>query len=152
MRLNSKRYGYWPSFLIAQSCLEKGYGIPSYRDIHEIELLLAYNNMVGIRAELFSNSWVDKTVWKGDIIVKTKPEEIDGEIFLIKSLFRAYHNIIEESFVDSLLFIRYESSDGDKPKYGQDALKIKDPATLVKEISERGYAAGVNTEKIRKVK
>lgn len=128
--------------------MEKGSGIPSYWDIHEIELLLAYNNIVDIRAEFFSNSWVDKTVWKGDIIVKTKPEEIDGEIFLIKSSFRAYHNIIEESFVNSLLFIRYESSDGDKPKYGQDILKIKDPATLVKEISEREYATGVNIHQV----
>ena len=31
-----KRYGYLPSVLIAQACLENGYGIPSYWDNPQI--------------------------------------------------------------------------------------------------------------------
>ena len=46
-----KRYGYLPSVLIAQSCLENGYGIRAYWDNAQIELLLEANNMVGIKAE-----------------------------------------------------------------------------------------------------
>ena len=36
------RYGYLPSVLIAQSCLENGYGIPDYWDNPQIAALLAY--------------------------------------------------------------------------------------------------------------
>jgi len=42
-----KRYGYLPSVLIAQACLENGYGISSYWDNQEIKSLLQYNNMIG---------------------------------------------------------------------------------------------------------
>jgi hypothetical protein len=45
-----KRYGYLPSVLIAQTCLENGYGIPSYWDNPEIKFLLQYNNMIGQKA------------------------------------------------------------------------------------------------------
>ena len=54
-----KRYGYLPSVLIAQSCLENGYGIRSYWDNPQIEALMKYNNMVGIKSELLNNSWVN---------------------------------------------------------------------------------------------
>jgi len=68
-----KRYGYLPSVLIAQSCLENGYGIPAYWDNNEIKYLLQYNNMVGQKAELLNSSWYDKTVWPGKSFNKTTP-------------------------------------------------------------------------------
>ena len=42
-----KRYGYLPSVLIAQACLENGYGIPSYWDNEEVKYLLQHNNIIG---------------------------------------------------------------------------------------------------------
>lgn len=60
-----KRYGYLPSVLIAQSCLENGYGIRSYWDNPQIEALLTYNNMVGIKSSLLNSSWDKQTVWTG---------------------------------------------------------------------------------------
>ena len=60
-----KRYGYLPSVLIGQSCLENGYGIRSYWDNPQIEALLKYNNMVGIKSELLNKSWDEYTVWTG---------------------------------------------------------------------------------------
>ena len=62
-----KRYGYLPSVLIAQSCLENGYGISSYWDNPQIEALMTYNNMVGIKTELLNKSWTEcgLTVWPG---------------------------------------------------------------------------------------
>lgn len=138
-----KRYGYLPSVLIAQSCLENGYGIPSYWDNPEISKLMDGNNMVGIKAELLSSSWNDKTVWDGKVIRKTTPEEYSGKIEHIQDDFRAY-NSIEESFVDYLLFMTYASNNGygGTPKYGKAILSIKDPATLIREVSRRGYATG----------
>lgn len=138
-----KRYGYLPSVLIAQSCLENGYGIPSYWDNPEIKLLIEGNNMVGIKAELLSSSWNDKTVWNGEIITKETPEEKDGKIIHIKDAFRKYTSI-EESFVDYLLFMKYASNygKGGTPKYGEKILSIKDPATLIREVSRLGYATG----------
>ena len=64
------RYGYLPSVLIAQACLENGYGIPSYWDNPQIICLMKYNNMVGIKTELLNKSWVDigLSVWPGKSI------------------------------------------------------------------------------------
>ena len=69
-----KRYGYLPSVLIAQACLENGYGIPSYWDNQSIADLLKNNNMIGQKAELLNSSWSDKTVWGGKSFVKNTPE------------------------------------------------------------------------------
>ena len=63
-----KRYGYLPSVLIAQSCLENGYGIPDYWDNEQIASLIKYNNMVGMKSELLNKSWTDVglSVWQGE--------------------------------------------------------------------------------------
>lgn len=123
-----KRYGYLPSILIAQSCLENGYGIPSYWDNPQIEALLKYNNMVGIKSELLSNTWNDKTVWPGKSLTKQTPETYNGKNVIITDNFRIYDNI-EQSFADFLLFLKYASNygKGGAPKYGEAVLSIKDP-------------------------
>ena len=49
-----KRYGYLPSVLIAQACLENGYGMAA-----DCYPLIKVNNMVGQKAELLNKSWSD---------------------------------------------------------------------------------------------
>lgn len=138
-----KRYGYLPSVLIAQACLENGYGIPSYWDNQEIKYLLQYNNMVGQKAELLTSSWYDKSVWPGKSFNKNTPEVYSDQQVTIKDNFRIFDNI-EQSFCDFILFLLYASNYGynGKPKYGKEVVNIKDPATLIKEVGSRGYATG----------
>ncbi len=138
-----KRYGYLPSVLIAQACLENGYGIPSYWDNKEIKYLLQYNNMVGQKAELLNSSWYDKSVWPGKSFNKNTPEVYSGKSVIIKDNFRIFDNI-EQSFCDFILFLLYASNYGynGKPKYGKEVVNIKDPANLIKEVGSRGYATG----------
>ena len=139
-----KRYGYLPSVLIAQSCLENGYAIESYADNSTLYLLIKYNNMVGIKSELLSSSWSDKTVWPGESLTKQTPETYNGKNVIITDNFRKYDNI-EQSFADFLLFIKYASNygKGGKPKYGDEVLSIKDPQKLITEVRNRGYATGL---------
>ena len=135
-----KRYGYLPSVLIAQSCLENGYGIPDYWDNPQIASLLSYNNMVGIKSDLLSASWADKTVWPGQSLTKKTPEVYNGKPVIITDDFRIYDDI-EQSFADFLLFMKYGAySKGSAPKYGEAVLSIKDPSTLIKKVNALGYA------------
>ena len=137
-----KRYGYLPSVLIAQSCLENGYGIPDYWDNPQIEALLKYNNMVGIKSELLNKSWSDKSVWPGESLTKQTPEVYGGKKVTITDNFRKYDNV-EQSFADFLLFMKYGAySVGGTPKYGDAVLSMKDPAKLIKRVNELGYATG----------
>ena len=138
-----KRYGYLPSVLIAQSCLENGYGIRSYWDNPQIEALLKYNNMVGIKSQLLNSSWDEYTVWTGDSLTKQTPEVYNGQQVTITDNFRKY-DTIERSFADFLLFLTYASNygKGGTPKYGTAVTSIKDPATLIKKVNALGYATG----------
>lgn len=138
-----KRYGYLPSVLIGQSCLENGYGIRSYWDNPQIEALLTYNNMVGIKSELLNNSWNEYTVWTGESLTKQTPEVYNGKQVTITDNFRKY-DTIERSFADFLLFITYASNygKGGTPKYGTAVTSIKDPEALIKKVNTLGYATG----------
>lgn len=140
-----KRYGYLPSVLIAQSCLENGYGIRSYWDNPQIEALMYYNNMVGIKAELLNKSWTNcgLSVWPGKSITKRTPEEYNGRMVTITDSFRVYDNI-EQSFADFLCFMTWGSNygKGGEPKYGQKVLGCKDPSILISKVSKLGYATG----------
>lgn len=138
-----KRYGYLPSVLIGQSCLENGYGIRSYWDNPQIEALLNANNMVGIKSELLNSSWNEYTVWQGESLNKETPEEYNKKMVTINDNFRVY-DTIERSFCDFLLFLKYASNygKGGTPKYGDEVLSIKDPLTLITTVASRGYATG----------
>lgn len=138
-----KRYGYLPSVLIAQSCLENGYGIRSYWDNPQIEALLSANNMVGIKSFLLNDSWIEYTVWQGESITKKTPEEYNGKMVTITDNFRKYDSI-ERSFCDFLLFLKYASNygKGGVPKYGDAVLAIKDPEQLIRTVAGKGYATG----------
>ena len=140
-----RRYGYLPSVLIAQSCLENGYGIPSYWDNPQISALMKYNNMVGIKVDLLPKSWSDigLSVWPGKKLRKKTPEVYNGVKVTIKDDFRKYDNI-EQSFADFLCFMTWGSygGPGGTPKYGRKVLDIKDPAKLIKTVHHLGYATG----------
>lgn len=138
-----KRYGYLPSVLIAQACLENGYGIPSYWDNPQIKYLLQYNNMVGQKAALLNSSWYDKTVWPGKSFNKKTPEQYSNAIVIIQDDFRIFDSI-EQSFCDFLLFLLYASNEGynKTPKYGKEVVNIKDPELLITTVANRGYATG----------
>lgn len=140
-----KRYGYLPSVLIAQSCLENGYGVPAYWDNKQIALLMQFNNMVGIKTDLLHKSWSDVglTVWPGDSLKKDTPEVYNGVKVTINDSFRKYDNI-EQSFADYLCFMTWGSygGPGGEPKYGRKVLDIKDPVKLIKTVHQLGYATG----------
>lgn len=138
-----KRYGYLPSVLIGQSCLENGFGIRNYWDNPQIEALLSVNNMVGIKSSLLTDSWAEYSVWPGESITKKTPEEYGGKMVTITDSFRKYDSI-EQSFCDFLLFLKYASNygRGGKPKYGPEVLSIKDPFELIKVVNAKGYASG----------
>ena len=140
-----KRYGYLPSVLIAQSCLENGYGIRSYWDNPQIEALMTYNNMVGIKSELLNKSWVDcgLSVWPGKSITKRTPEEYNGRMVTITDSFRIYDNI-EQSFADFLCFMTWASNygKGGEPKYGPKVICCREPSILISMVSKLGYATG----------
>lgn len=144
------RYGYLPSVLIAQSCLESGYGIPGYWDNPQISALVRYNNMVGIKSELLNKSWTDigLSVWPGKSLEKETPEVYNGKSVIIKDSFRKYDSV-EQSLADFLCFLTWASNDGPGgvPKYGRPVLDIKDPAALIKAVHERGYATGTTYAK-----
>lgn len=133
-----KRYGYLPSVLIAQSCLENGFGMAE-----DCRALVTANNLVGIKKDLLNKSWVDigLSVWPGESISKITPEEYDGKTVKIRDSFRVY-DCPEQSFTDFLLFLTYASNDGPggRPKYGGEVLALKDPESLIRAISVRGYA------------
>ena len=138
-----KRYGYLPSVLIAQACLENGYGIHSYWDNPEIEFLLKYNNMVGQKAALLNSSWSDKTVWNGKSFNKKTPEQYSDSIIIIDDDFRIFDSP-EQSFCDYILFLLYASNYGygGEPKYGREIVDIKDPEQLITTVANKGYATG----------
>lgn len=135
-----KRYGYLPSVLIAQACLENGYGM----DV-SCYPLIQVSNMVGQKSELLNKSWVDigLSVWGGKSITKNTPEQYGNKIVHIDDNFRVFDSI-EQSLADFLLFLTYASNygAGGTPKYGGEVLAIKDPETLIRAVASRGYATG----------
>ena len=135
-----KRYGYLPSVLIAQSCLENGYGMdPACYSLIQVW------NCVGQKSELLNKSWVScgLSVWPGKSITKKTPEQYGGQIVYIYDNFRVFDSI-EQSLADFLLFLTYASNSGPggTPKYGGEVLALKDPETLIRAVASRGYATG----------
>lgn len=137
-----KRYGFLPSILISQTCLENGFGISSYWDNPEIEQLLKHNCMVGQKAELLNETWLDYTVWDGKKFSKKTPEEYSGKVVTITDWFRAFDSV-ERSFADYILFLLYAKDSIDSPtyRYGSEIVNIKDPEKLITEVGKK-YATG----------
>lgn len=137
-----KRYGFLPSILIGQTYLELGAAVPSNFDNEGIYELLKYNNMVGQKADLLSDTWLDYTVWDGKKFSKETPEEYDGEMTTITDEFRIFDSV-ERSFADYILFLLYakDSVNSTTYRYGTDIVNIKDPEKLITEVGKK-YATG----------
>ena len=98
-----KRYGYLPSVLIAQTCLENGYGMAA-----DCYPLISVNNMVGQKSELLNKSWVSLglSVWNGKSIMKNTPEQYGNQIVRINDNFRVFDSI-EQSLADDYNDVLY---------------------------------------------
>jgi hypothetical protein len=136
------KYHYLPSVLIAQACLENGYGMDK-----SCEILVNHNNLLGIKAELLNKSWADKTVWNGEKFLKNTPEVYGGKYVRIDDYFRAYKSF-EQCFEDYCLFMTYAAySVGGTPKYRDSVIGVSDPEKLITAVNKLGYATDPNYSK-----
>ena len=124
--------GYLPSVLIGQMCLQTGYG-----EGYNCEILMKWNNLLGMKTELLNDTWTSK-YWDGRSATKTTPQYYGYHTTIVDS-FRVY-NSIQQCACDYLQFMRdAKYSKNGKYKY-RDVLNIKDPESLITQVSQRGYA------------
>jgi len=127
-----KKFGYLASVLIAQTCLENGYGMDKSCDV-----LTQAHNVLGMKKELLNKTWKSE-YWKGDTIKKVTPEWVNGKIVHKPDVFRSYDSF-QACLFDYCQFMRdARYSVGGSYKY-RDVLSIQDPETLIKTVSGRGY-------------
>ena len=74
-----------PSVVIAQCCLETGYGLGT--DSTE---LVKRNNLLGMKTDLINSTWKDYTVWNGSAFNKRTTEYYNGQLTYITDSFRVY--------------------------------------------------------------
>lgn len=125
--------GYLPSVLIAQACLEPGFGVGSGH-----ELYTEANNCLGMKTDLINSTWTSD-YWHGDTHEKYTPEVYNGVPVTVWASFRKYRSL-DDCFYDYVQFMRDVKSGG-RYKY-RDVLKITDPRALITQVSKRGYATG----------
>ena len=121
-----------PSVVIAQCCLETGYGLGS--DAVE---LVKRNNLLGMKSELINSTWQTFSVWSGESFVKKTPEVYNGRTIYINDAFRVYkdyRNCIED-YEQFLRNVRNNSG----YKYRQ-IVGWTDPEKVITAISRGGYA------------
>ena len=126
-----QRFGYIASVLIAQACLENGYGMDP-----DCTVLTEANNVLGMKRELLNSTW-ESSYWHGEFITKRTPEW-DGGMHYITDDFRKYDSL-QDCFYDYCQFMRdARYSRGGSYKY-RDVLSIIDPETLIRTVAGRGY-------------
>jgi len=131
-QMAQKKFGYLASVLIAQTCLENGYGMDKSCDV-----LTQAHNVLGMKKELLNKTWTSE-YWKGDTIEKVTPEWVNGKVIHKPDIFRAYESF-QDCLFDYCQFMRdARYSVGGSYKY-RDVLSIQDPETLIKTVSGRGY-------------
>lgn len=116
----AQQLGVAPEALIAQAALETGWGraVPQFSDGR------SSHNLFGIKA--------DKS-WRGERVVNTTLEFIDGLPVQRRDGFRAYGSYAE-SFADYVDFLR------SNPRY-QEALRVRsDKSAFVRALQQAGYA------------
>ena len=121
-----------PSVVIAQCCLETGYGLGS--DATE---LVKRNNLLGMKTDLINNTWKPFTVWNGESFTKRTPEVVNGQTIYINDSFRVYtdyKNCIE----DYEQFLRNVRND--KGYKYRAVIGDTDPERVITTISKGGYA------------
>lgn len=126
-----ERFGYLPSILIAQTCLENGFGMDS-----SCEVLTKANNVLGMKRELLNDTW-RSDYWKGGYITKTTPEWENGKVVKKRDTFRKYDSLLD-CLCDYLQFMRDAKYSNGTYKY-RDVLSYTDPYTLISTVAGRGY-------------
>lgn len=126
-----RKFGYRASVLIAQTCQENGFGMDE-----SCEVLVAANNVLGMKRELLNNTWTSE-YWDGDYIIKQTPEWEGGKMILKEDSFRRYDSI-EKCLYDYCQFMRDAKLDNGEYKY-RDVLQITDPHKLIIQVKTRGY-------------
>ena len=121
-----------PSVVIAQCCLETGYGLGS----DSVELM-KHNNLLGMKSKLLNSTWSDYTVWDGKSFSKITPEVINGKTVYKKDSFRSYKDY-ENCILDYERFL-INVKNGSAYKY-RDVVGLKNPKSVITIISTRGYA------------
>ena len=74
-----------PSVVVAQCCLETGFGLGS-----DSTVLMQVNNLLGMKTDLINGTWDKYSVWDGKSISKRTPEYYNGKLTYITDSFRAY--------------------------------------------------------------
>lgn len=121
-----------PSVVIAQCCLETGYGLGSGS-----KSLVERNNLLGMKSSLINKTWSDFSVWNGTSFVKLTPEYYNGKLTYINDSFRIYtdyRNCIED-YEMFLTHVKNESG----YKY-RDVVGMTNPKAVITIISQRGYS------------
>lgn len=121
-----------PSVVIAQCCLETGYGLGS--DAAE---LVERNNLLGMKSDLINSTWSTFSTWNGESFIKRTPEVYGGKTVYIDDSFRVYtdyKNCIE----DYEQFLR-NVKNGNGYKY-RHVVGMTDPEKVITAISQGGYA------------
>ena len=125
-------FGYLASVLIAQACLENGYGLDP-----DCKVLMDVNNILGMKRNLLNDTWTSD-YWDGRYITKLTPEWRNGKIDYINDTFRSYPDI-RSCIFDYCQFMRdAKYSKNGEYKY-RGVLTIKDPAELIRQVQQRGY-------------
>lgn len=123
-----------PSVVIAQCCLETGYGLGS--DSTE---LVKRNNLLGMKSELINSTWKKFSVWSGESFVKRTPEVYNGKTVYINDSFRVYKDY-ENCIRDYEMFLLHvQNGSGYKYKRIQG---MTDPAKVINAIR---IGTGTNT-------
>ena len=117
-----EKYHILPSVVIAQTCLETGFG--------KTDLTRKYN-IVGMKADLINSTWKDHSTWDGTTYTKVTPEYRNGTLTYIDDIFRVYKSFQEclEDYVNFLLYVR--NNKGYKYRRIQG---LTDPASVIRFI------------------
>ena len=122
-----------PSVVIAQCCLETGFGLGS--DSTE---LVKRNNLIGLKADLINNTWKDYTVWDGTSFKKRTPEVYNGVATTIIDSFRIYKNYRECIYDYEMFLTHVQNNNGYKYRK---VVGMTDPKAMITHISQNGYAS-----------
>ena len=123
--------GYLPSVLIAQTCLETGYGTGA-----GCESLVQHHNILGMKTDLLNNTW-DSDYWPGRSWVKRTPEWDGEKTIYIRDSFRIYPDNLA-CLCDYLQFMRDARYGNGTYKY-RDVMAYTDQYDLINAVSGRGY-------------
>ncbi len=125
-----------PSVVIAQCCLETGYGL----GVDAIELVKR-NNLLGMKSELLNKTWQTYSVWSGQSFHKVTPEVKNNKTYYKTDSFRVYTDY-ENCIRDYEMFLLHVKND-EGYKYRKVA-GMTNPKDVITAISKGGYATDPN--------